>query len=152
MSCFSRFVSLGILLTIGLRMALPLLGSNSAEFDPWHTHFVIGVSSLREYTDALAKHRHKEQQSYAQYPPAEASLPARAAVPGSSGCSQVISVSGRLDGRLTILGIEAQAWLIPVVPSLVAHLHTFRQARLQTPLFLAGMVTPPPKPPPRLSF
>jgi hypothetical protein len=48
-----------------------------------------------------------------------------------------------MDGRLTILGIEAQAWFIPVVPSLVAHLHTFRQAGLQTPLFLAGMLTPP---------
>jgi hypothetical protein len=150
MSRFTLVVSVGLLLSIGLRFALPLIDRNAAEHDPWHTHIVIGARDLGEYEHALFHHSHElpdEHDSQTGSP-----LHVQAREQANQRAPQVISIASQPEGKTTALGIEIPSWLVPA-PSLPGDWSESVWQSCQTPPVSGSGIHPlPPTPPPRASL
>jgi len=115
MSRLLGLVSAVLLLAIGLRFGLPIVDPNAVEHDPWHTHIVIGASSLSETGQALADHTHRSGavQRYGSGPQPGDPPPEQSFRLNPGGNPQVLNIAGPQDGRMGGSGFEFQAWLIP---------------------------------------
>jgi hypothetical protein len=138
MSLSRLAVSLGILISIGLRVLLPVLDRYAVEQDPWHMHIVIGASSSRQYTQALARHHHGSQPLQpADYPT------------GSKGGTRVYSISSQLDTQATAFGVELQNGFVlgslPVVDPPAGIWQTDRPATVSPAAVDLPQLTPPPR-------
>jgi hypothetical protein len=138
-------VAVGVLLAIGLRLALPLAGPHASESDPYHTHIVLGAASLGEVERALALHVHGS--------PAAGDASGNPAQPmEAAGGVHVLSLGASMDGRVIPLGSGVLGWLLlGVLPWLVLPGSQF-QARVRQIFFLQGRAPLPLTPPPRFSF
>jgi hypothetical protein len=77
MSRYSWLAPFGFLLALGLRALLPIAAPQVVEFDPYHTHVVIGAWDERADTAALAHHHHHPTSAGSQPLAASATRPSQ---------------------------------------------------------------------------
>jgi len=151
MSRLVAIVSTAVLLSIGLRYSLPIVDPYAAEYDPWHTHVVIGAGSPAEVDLALANHQHRTggiPSPYAGQRPA--SQPAgQAGRPGGHQEPRVINIANQQDSRVSLIGIGTLAWLSPVALCWALLLTWFWQSASSPAVFNRGFHLLPLIPPPR---
>jgi hypothetical protein len=151
MSRFTLVVSVGLLLSIGLRFVLPLVDRQAAERDPWHTHIVLGAKNLAEYEQALSHHHHFGELPDGRDPQTGSPLHAQAGEQRNQLAPQVISIASQPEGKVTALGIEISSWLIPAISPPGAWPETIWRTCLIPSAFGSGIHPSPLNPPPRAS-
>jgi hypothetical protein len=142
-----------ISLSIWLRYVLPVVDQRLIEYDPWHTHIVLGAQNPQEYAAALAHHHHHNTgepfQEGNSLP--HSTSPVQAGNKGTRESPQVLNISTKMDSRTTTLGSEIQTWLVPSISAYLAQPDSLWQTCTQSSLLSTDTVTPPPPPPPRFS-
>jgi hypothetical protein len=145
MSGLHFLVTLGTLFLIQIRILLPILNSHSIEFEPGHTHIVIGAKTVQEAEAALLAHQHGNDPQQTNNPSALSSLPAHSGV-------RVVSLPSPGAGQVSTRGLDPQAFFVSRVLFMFNPLVFLWQTISHTTIFPEGSLIRPQEQPPELSF
>jgi hypothetical protein len=131
----------GLLTSLSLNWVLPAFDHHAAEYSPFHTHQVVGASSVLR--DALlAAHNHGAGHRHDHH----ASGPAPAGLPDPT----VVSLSA-FDGLLAVVAQVADLVLAPSLPLPLPPLAVWVTAGTVL-ILLLHLLSPPPEQPPRRAW
>lgn len=142
----ARSLYLALLVVLGLGFAVSLLDPHALEYDPWHTHVVVG-GTAEERAKALAAHTHsRDRQHQAAQPSSEKPLNDERYEHEAE--AQVVSLRSPNALGVFISGLTVLALLGICLPRLVPNdLGRLPRPAQSTPLLAIPFA--PPEPPPR---